>query len=145
MERGTPTTDFRRARERLGAYRRAGRATLVPGDSVREDVLRLKEDAGIRSNDAHVLALARASRARLLYTGDNKLEADFKNDQIISGPRRKIYSRRGSGLSERQRLSDVGVPPSGHEGVAARARSFFKLWVTDSVVSSTPARNGSVT
>ena len=81
---------YRRGRERLGAYRRAGRATFVPEDTFRDDALRLKEEAALRSNDAHVLALARASRARLLYTGDRRLIADFKNARIISGG--KIYS-----------------------------------------------------
>ena len=84
---------YRRAQELLGTYRRAGRATFVPEDSFRDDVRRLQADVSLRSNDAHVLALARASRARLLYTGDKDLQADFKDGQIISDPRGKIYSR----------------------------------------------------
>ena len=83
---------YQRARELLGAYRRAGRATFVPEDTFRDDAHRLNEDVELRSNDAHVLALARASRARLLFTGDKRLKADFKDAQIISKPRGKIYS-----------------------------------------------------
>jgi len=83
---------YRRARERLAAYARAGRAKFFPEDAFRPDVRRLNAAGMLRSNDAHVLALARASRTRPLYTGDDKLKADFKNAQIISDPRGKIYS-----------------------------------------------------
>ena len=83
---------YKRARELLGAYRRAGRATFVPEEAFENDARRLEAEASLRSNDAHVLALARASRARLLYTGDKDLRADFKDAQIISRPRGKIYS-----------------------------------------------------
>ena len=47
----------------------------------------------IQSNDPHVLALARASRARLLYTADQALIDDFKNAQLINHPRGKVYTR----------------------------------------------------
>lgn len=46
----------------------------------------------LRSNDPHILALARASGARLLYTADKDLIADFKNPRIVSRPRGKVYS-----------------------------------------------------
>ena len=46
----------------------------------------------MKSNDPHILALARASGARLVYTGDGKLIADFKNKRLIDGPRGKIYT-----------------------------------------------------
>ena len=38
-----------------------------------------------RSNDAHVIALARVSGARLLFTNDRELQSDFKNRQILGG------------------------------------------------------------
>jgi len=46
------------------------------------------------SNDAHVIALARADRkrGRVLCTNDQALQADFKNKSLIDGPRGKIYS-----------------------------------------------------
>ena len=44
------------------------------------------------SDDVHILALARASGARLLYTGDKNLMTDFKTKSIIDNPRGKIYS-----------------------------------------------------
>src|SRR5262245_60635064 len=36
------------------------------------------------SNDIHILALARVSGARLLYSKDEPLHSDFKNNKIIS-------------------------------------------------------------
>ena len=97
---------YRRARERLTAYARAGRAKLVPEDAFRDDVQQLQTGGSLRSNDAHVLALARVGRARLLYTGDKDLQADFKDGQIISGPRGKIYS----GAKNRRLLNANACP-----------------------------------
>lgn len=45
-----------------------------------------------RSDDPHVLALARATGVRLLYTGDPGLIADFKDKKFIDQPRGKVYS-----------------------------------------------------
>ena len=44
------------------------------------------------SNDEHVIALALVSGARLLYTNDQALIDDFKNRDIVAGPRGKIYT-----------------------------------------------------
>ena len=44
------------------------------------------------SNDEHVLALALVSGARLLYTNDEALIADFKNREIVANPRGKVYT-----------------------------------------------------
>lgn len=45
-----------------------------------------------RSNDTHVLALALVSAARVLYSRDTNLQADFRNPRIINAPRGSIYS-----------------------------------------------------
>ena len=45
-----------------------------------------------RSNDKHVLALARVSGARLLFTNDRVLQDDFRNRRIIPNPRGRIYT-----------------------------------------------------
>lgn len=46
-----------------------------------------------RSNDAHVVALARISGARLLYTGDRRLMDDFRNKELLGGRvRGRIYN-----------------------------------------------------
>ena len=55
---------------------------------------RLKREDRCKSNDTHVLALAIASGARLLYTNDNLLMDDFRNRNIVPGPPGKIYTTR---------------------------------------------------
>ncbi len=44
-----------------------------------------------KSNDQHVIALARVSGARLLCSGDQRLHADFGNPALISNPRGSVY------------------------------------------------------
>jgi len=80
------------ARTKLAEYVRAGKAILVPSEHYREDV-RTLQGLPIRSDDAHVLALARASGARLLYTADRNLAADFKDRRFVNRPRGKVYTR----------------------------------------------------
>ena len=45
-----------------------------------------------QSNDSHILALARVSGDRLLYSNDLDLHEDFKNPRIIDEPRGRIYT-----------------------------------------------------
>ena len=81
-----------KARERLLVYVRADMAV----EEVRERELHDQEQAlaaDTRSNDAHVLALARVSGARLLYTDDGDLMTDFKDKRFVDQPRGKVYSR----------------------------------------------------
>lgn len=80
------------ARIRLREYVRAGRAKRIPIEQYGDDVRKLQDSGRLRSNDAHVLALARASGARLLYTGDTKLMDDFRDKALIDKPRGRIYS-----------------------------------------------------
>ena len=82
----------RRARTKLADYARAGKARLVPSHRFSDDADRLRASGRLRSDDPHVLALARASGARLLYTGDQNLIADFKDRNLIRDPRGKVYS-----------------------------------------------------
>ena len=63
-----------------------------------DDVDRRAEDlsaaGACRSNDPHVLALAKISGARLLYSNDGALHQDFRNKDLIDQPRGRIYSTR---------------------------------------------------
>jgi hypothetical protein len=52
-----------------------------------------KSDNHIKSNDSHVIGLAMASGARLLFSEDAKLQQDFKNKKVISGTKGKVYSK----------------------------------------------------
>jgi len=80
------------AKRKLADYARAGRARLVPGSRFAKDEAQLKASGTLRSNDPHVLALARTSGVRLLYTGDQALIADFKDRRFLRSPRGRVYS-----------------------------------------------------
>ena len=82
----------RRARERLADYRRAGKAKAFSGEEFANDERDLQRGGLLRSNGSHIIALARASGARLLYTGDSDLMDDFRNKALIDSPRGRIYS-----------------------------------------------------
>lgn len=78
---------------------RRGRAEYIPDQVVSAMAATLRQNNSIRikSRDHHVLALAKVSGARLLYTGDKDLKADFKNRGILDNPRGKIYSDKRQG------------------------------------------------
>ena len=61
-------------------------------DNVEARTIDLRRRDVCNSNDQHVLALALVSGARLLYTNDAALIADFKNRQIVANPRGKVYT-----------------------------------------------------
>ena len=71
-----------------------GRALSFDDEKVDSETESLREMRICRSNDWHVLALAKISGARLLYTKDIKLEADFKDREIIDGVRGRVYTTR---------------------------------------------------
>lgn len=81
-----------RAKARLEVYVRAGKAIVIPEERFIDDERCLRSRADRRSDDPHVLALARESGARLLYSGDNDLIADFKDKRFIDRPRGKVYT-----------------------------------------------------
>jgi hypothetical protein len=72
---------------------RAGRARQIPDADVRAEERRLARAGACRSNDPHVVALARVSGARTLCTHDGDLQRDFTNCDLISDPRGKVYKR----------------------------------------------------
>ena len=81
-----------RVKARLANYVRAGRAKLIPGSRFADDERDLKASPDLRSDDPHVLALARAAGVRLLYTADRNLISDFKDRSFIDRPRGRVYS-----------------------------------------------------
>ncbi|MFN0147596.1 MAG: hypothetical protein ACKVT1_13870 [Dehalococcoidia bacterium] len=66
---------------------------------------------GIRSDDEHVLALARLSGARLIATEDEDLIADTTDKRLLDKPRGRIYQR-----AEHEHLLNhsrsCGLPPT---------------------------------
>ena len=75
-----------------GQLRLNGRVRDVTDSVVDAETETLTTAKICRSNDAHVLALARVSGARLLYTNDQYLQDDFNNPQIINEPRGLIFT-----------------------------------------------------
>ena len=81
-----------RAKAKLADYVRAGRAKHVPASQFVDEERKLETRADLRSDDPHVLALARVAGVRLLYTADNDLISDFTDKSFIDRPRGKVYS-----------------------------------------------------
>ena len=102
-----------RVKAKLENYVRAGRAKLIPGSLFTNDERHLEARADLRSDDPHVLALARAAGVRLLYTGDDNLISDFKNKRFIDRPRGKVYSGAyNAGLLTRSVCASPGPHPA---------------------------------
>ena len=85
-------------RRRIAKLFRNVRLKRVSEESVREKMKTLPPKGELRSDrkkgigDRHILALALASRAEVLYTGDADLMDDFRNKKIMGTLRGKIYS-----------------------------------------------------
>jgi len=80
-------------RRRLRTLLRAGQALLIPDEVVHAEEEVINATGHCRSNDKHVVALARVSGARTLCTHDRDLQTDFRNPKLISAPRGSIYKR----------------------------------------------------
>lgn len=107
-----------RALDRLSEREKAGRAEWIPAVGFRREVRRLESWNRLRSDDAQVLALARVSGARRLYTGDKALRDDFRDPEIVPRPRGKELLRREERAPpDRERLSSV---LTGHRVVPRR-------------------------
>lgn len=48
------------------------------------------------SDDPHVIALAKVSGARLLYSNDQALQKDFRNGKLLDRPRGKVFTTSGA-------------------------------------------------
>jgi predicted nucleic acid-binding protein len=78
-------------KRRLVVLWQAGLALEVCTERIGQEERQVNAIEGRKSDDAHVLALARASGARVLCTHDEDLQADFKNLEIVPRPKGKIY------------------------------------------------------
>jgi len=86
--------------KRLVAYDRESKkmrfASVVEYNDteIEAEILKIKEQKlPFDSNDLHVIALARVSGARLLYSEDKFLRKDFKKKHLVNSPRGKLYSK----------------------------------------------------
>ncbi len=101
------------------AYRRWARVARVQGrlrfldaKTVEAREAELEGSGLLASDDAHVMALAQLSGARLLYTNDRDLQQDFKNRNLIDNPRGKIYTTKEKKVftkAHRSLLGRVGL------------------------------------
>lgn len=67
----------------------AGLARRMPAEDVDSEEKRIENFCV--SDDAHIVALARVSGARTLYSADTDLHKDFRNRKLISKPMGRIY------------------------------------------------------
>jgi hypothetical protein len=74
-------------------FDRAGIAKKVADANVALERQRMEGLASLRSDDPHIIALARASGSRVLCSSDGALGADFKDKSFVDKPRGKVFKR----------------------------------------------------
>ena len=74
-------------------YERSGKARLIPDSEVDREERNVVAEGTCRSDDQHIIALARVSGARLLCSDDGNLQADF-GDRNILEPKGNVYKYR---------------------------------------------------
>ncbi len=85
---------IRNFREWAAQAVQAGIVQSVDDAAVNEEARELESRNAMRSDDAHIIALARISGARLLYSNDQRLQEDFTDYRLINRPRGKVFSTR---------------------------------------------------
>ena len=87
----TELAKLNNVRGRLKTLWSAGRALAEDDGIVDEEEKTVVKKNECRSDDPHVIALARVSGARVLCTNDRDLQTDFKDRNLVQAPRGKIY------------------------------------------------------
>lgn len=80
----------RGGKRRVQELQNRGQLVPVRDAEVDAEAQRLEQDRRVRSDDPHILALARVSGARLLYTNDKDLQKDFRDSRLLRDGR--IYT-----------------------------------------------------
>ena len=76
----------------VGTALTVGHARRIRDAEVDAESEGLRQRGNYRSTDPHILALARVSGARLLFSNDGRLHEDFRNRDIIGdGVRGRVY------------------------------------------------------
>ena len=78
-----------RVRRWLLALARAGRARAFESAAISAETKIV--DVDCVSNDAHIIALARVSGARILFSRDQNLHRDFRDPALVGTPRGGVY------------------------------------------------------
>lgn len=92
-----------------------GRARRQAASLVDRRAAEIAAEGPLKSNDAHVIALADVGGARILYSNDGDLRHDFTNVALLSGPRGKLYPTGESRNADRHRrrlLSGTDLCPN---------------------------------
>ena len=69
-----------------------GKLDYIKEEDFNRAIRSLKRER-LKSNDPHIIALAKVSGARLLYSEDGPLIEDFTNKKLINNPEGKIYPK----------------------------------------------------
>lgn len=69
----------------------AGRTAVQPDDEVNEEERSVRKGGRCRSDDPHIIALARVSGARTLCSADQDLHTDFTDPELVDSPRGQVY------------------------------------------------------
>ena len=109
--------NFRRVYDLL---RQNGRVVDIEDSVVDAETASLEARRICRSNDAHVLALARVSGARLLYTNDQALQEDFGDSRIVSEPRGRVYTTLPIGRRSYATQRNSGILTDAHRELLER-------------------------
>lgn len=76
------------------ALERNGAAIRVSDALVEEETASAVASGLCRSDDEHIIGLARAANVRLLCSHDRDLHVDFTNSTLLSNPGGKVYQTR---------------------------------------------------
>ncbi|MBX3351473.1 MAG: PIN domain-containing protein [Phycisphaeraceae bacterium] len=70
---------------------RMGKLKVVPRDSVETEASRISSRC--KSNDTHIIAIARISGARTIWTDDKALMRDWRDGSLLKSPRGRVFSK----------------------------------------------------
>ena len=87
-----------------------GRVWRVARKEVEREMASLSSIQRCKSNDEHVIALARVSKARILYSDDGNLCNDFKNPALVPRPHGRLYPTGESQNARRHRRQLLNQP-----------------------------------
>lgn len=90
---------------------RAGRAKRISDGQVSSETETIKALGCCCSNDPHIIAIARLSGARVLFSHDQNLHTDFKNAALINNPRGQVYQNQTHARLLKHTAFCIGRPP----------------------------------
>jgi len=76
---------------RIKLLDQAGKARAIDDKAVQIETKRVENLQLCKSDDPHIVALARCSNARVLCSHDRDLHTDFTNSDLIPQPRGKVF------------------------------------------------------